>query len=323
MSILLCALAAATLAAREDEPVGVARIRRDAGALAPQVETGLARQFLGAGATLPAVQPRAIYYDPAAKTYLNERDAEKLDAEARDKLKKLPADEDFYYNTRYGSPLAYARPVELLGAAGLEGLGGRKVVDFGCGGLGPLRLLATLGADAVGVDVDPMLAALYSEPGDRGPFGEGRVSLVIGRYPADRAVKAEVGGGWDVFLSKNTLKRGYVHPESGRAFIDLGMNDGAFLKTLYDGLRPGGLALIYNLGPAPSPPGRPYKAMADVRSPFSEADWEAADFRVEAHDRDDTPAARALGSALGWGEGPGAMDLDEDLFASYTLARKP
>ncbi len=323
MSILLCSLVATALAAQEAEPAGVARIRRDAEALAPQFATPLARKFLGAGASLPAVGPRAIYHDPATKAFRTERDVAGLDAAAREGLKKLPVDEGFYYNTRYGSPLAYARPLELLGAAGLDGLDGRKLVDFGCGGVGPLRLLASLGADAVGVDVDPMLAALYSEPGDLGPFRTGRVSLVIGRYPADEAVRKAVGGGWDVFLSKNTLKRGYVRPDSGRAAIDLGMADASFLEALRDGLKPGGFALIYNLGPAPAPPGQPYRPMADTRSPFSKADWEAAGFRVDAHDRDDTPAARALGAALSWGEGPGAMDLETDLFATYTLARKP
>jgi hypothetical protein len=183
--------------------------------------------------------------------------------------------------------------------------------------------MAGLGADAVGVDVDPMLAALYSEPGDQGPVEKGRVALVIGRYPADEAVKARVGSGLDLFLSKNTLKRGYVHPDSGRAFIDLGVDAAAFLKTLHAALKPGGYVLIYNLGPAPSPPGQPYKAMADIRTPFSREDWEAAGFRVEAFDRDDTGGARRMAAVLGWDKGPGAMDLEKGLFATYTLVRRP
>jgi hypothetical protein len=168
-----------------------------------------------------------------------------------------------------------------------------------------------------------MLATLYSGPEDQGSAGKGRVALAIGRYPADEAVRARVGGGLDLFLSKNTLKRGYVHPDSGRAPIDLGMGAAAFLKTLHAALKPGGYVLIYNLGPAPSPPGQPYKAMADIRTPFSRADWEAAGFRVEALDRDDTGAARAMAAALGWDKGAGAMDLQKDLFATYTLARRP
>jgi SAM-dependent methyltransferase len=320
MPLLFIAL---LVAAQDAELVGVARIRRDAEALAPLVTTGLAREFLKASSTLPAVRPRTLYYDPTTKTYMTEQAAAKLDAEERDKLQKQPVDETFYYNTRYGSPLAYARPLELLGKAGLDGLAGRKVLDFGCGGLGPQRLMAALGADVVGVDVDPMLAALYSEPEDQGAVKDGRVSLVIGRYPADEEIKAKVGGGYDLILSKNTLKRGYVHPDSGRTFIDLGMGDDTVLKTLHAALKSGGRVLIYNLGPAPSEAGQPYKAMADIRTPFSRAGWEGAGFQVEAFDQDDTAAARDMAAALGWDKGPGAMDLKKDLFATYTLVRKP
>jgi SAM-dependent methyltransferase len=321
MTLLLAALLA--LPAQDPAPTGLARLRRDAGTLAPLVETGPARAFLGAAASLPPVATRTLYYDPEARRYLTAREADRLGPEAREALRTLPADESFYYNTRYGSPLAYARPLELLGRAGLDGLAGRKVADLGCGGVGPLRLMAWPGAEVVGIDVDPMLAALYSEPDDLGPAGRGRVALALGRYPADEATRAAVGGDLDVFLSKNTLKRGYVHPDSGEAVIDLGMDDAAFLRAVFGTLKPGGHALVYNLGPAPAPPGEPYRPMADIRTPFPRAAWEGAGFRVEAFDRDDSEAARALGKALGWDEGPGAMDLEAGLFATYTLARKP
>jgi SAM-dependent methyltransferase len=320
MNLLLAALLA--LPAQDAGPDALGRIRRDAETMAPLVTTGLARAFLEAGTSLPSVRHRTLYHDPAARRYLTDREARDLGAEARDKLKKVPVDEDLYYNTRYGSPMAYVRPLELLGKAGLEGFSGRKILDFGCGGLGPHRMMASLGAEVVGVDVDPMLAALYSEPEDQGAVKQGRVSLVIGRYPAEETVKARVGGGLDVFLAKNTLKRGYVHPESGRTFIDLGMDDASFLKVLRDALKPGGYVMIYNLGPAPSPQGQPYKPMADIRTPFSPADWEAAGFLVLSLDQDDTAAARAMGAALGWDKGPDAMNLATDLFATYTLARK-
>jgi hypothetical protein len=101
------------------------------------------------------------------------------------------------------------------------------------------------------------------------------------------------------------------------------MDAAAFLQVLHDALKPGGYVLIYNLGPAPSPRGRPYKPMADIRTPFSRADWEAAGFRVETFDRDDTAAGRAMAAVLGWDKGPGAIDLEKDLFATYTLVRRP
>ena len=130
----------------------------------------------------------------------------------------MPVDETFYYTTKYGSPLAYSRPIDLLGQAGLEDVSGRKVLDFGYGTVGHLRLLAGLGADVTGVNVDPMLRALYCSPRRPGDHQEprgrdGRLRLIDGRFPADATVKKAVGGDYDLILSKNTLKRGYVHPE--------------------------------------------------------------------------------------------------------------
>lgn len=308
------------------EPAGVARIRRDAELVRPLVATDLAREFLGAVPSLPAIAPRTLYFDPGPRRYLTEADAGALAAEAREALKPIPVDESFYYNTRYGSPLAYARPLDVLGRAGLAGLPNKRLLDFGCGGLGPLRLMASLGADAVGVDVDPMLPALYSEPGDQGAVpGGGKLTLVDGRFPADAAVRERVGAGYDLILSKNTLKRGYVHPErpaDKRQLLDLGADDAGFLGALATALKPGGLVLIYNLGPAPAAPDAPYKPMADIRNPFPRAAWEAAGFELIDDDRDDTPATRSLARALGWDRGPGGMNLETDLFAAYTLARK-
>ena len=52
------------------------------------------------------------------------------------------------------------------------------------------------------------------------------MKLVHGRFPADPKVVAAVGGGYDLFLSKNTLKRGYIHPAEKvdpRLLVDLGV----------------------------------------------------------------------------------------------------
>ncbi|QEH35034.1 hypothetical protein OJF2_35790 [Aquisphaera giovannonii] len=298
--------------ASRDAPAGVARIREDARALAPLASTDLARAFLKAADSLPAVAPRTLHFDQASKSYLTDREAG-LRAD-RAGLKVVPVDESFFYNTRYGSPLAYARPMEILGRAGLADLAGRKVADLGCGGIGPIRLMAAMGADALGIDVDPTLAALYGRD-DLGRLGKGNVDIAIGRYPQDEAIRARVSG-LDVFLSKNTLKRGYVHPDRGKAFIDLGP-DAAFLEGLRAAIKPGGYALIYNLGPAP---GKDYLPMADIRCPFPREAWERAGFRVEAIDADDSEAARKMGVTLGWGD---AAAMEKNIFASYTLARRP
>ena len=89
--------------------------------------------------------------------------------EMRDTLVTRTLDEQFYYFTRYGTPLAYSRPLDLLAAAGFDDVRGKRILDFGYGTIGHLRLLASLGAEVVGVEVDPLLPALYSEPGIREP----------------------------------------------------------------------------------------------------------------------------------------------------------
>jgi SAM-dependent methyltransferase len=312
-------------------PAGVALVRRDAEALRPLATAGLTRRFLDATADLPAVGPRTLYRDPARGQFLSEAEADRSGPDARRALTPVTVDETGYYHTRYGSPLAYALPLEVLGRAGVDDLAGRKVLDFGYGTAGHLRLLASLGADVTGVDVDPMLPALYAGPGDQGRIKghggpDGRLRLLDGRFPADPAVARAVGGGYDLVLSKNTLKRGYVHPSEPvdpSRRLDLGVDDAAFLRALHGSLKPGGYLLIYNLSPAPAKPGEAYKPMADGRCPFGRGDLEAAGFRVLGHDRDDSGPARAVGRALGWGRGAGAMDLDRDLFALYTLVQRP
>jgi SAM-dependent methyltransferase len=312
------------------KPEGVALFRREASALEPHVNSRLARNVLQATADLPAIAPRTLYLNEATRAYFTEREAQSLDRAARTELTKFPVDESFYYTTKYGTPLAYARPLDLLGRAGVTDAAGLKVLDFGFGTIGHLRLLASLGADVTGVDVDPLLRALYSNPEDQGTITtrngpQGRIRLIDGRFPADPSVKTAVGAGYDVILSKNTLKNGFVHPErpvEKRRLLNLDVDDATFVRAFYDVLKPGGWLMIYNICPAPSPPDKPYKHWADGRCPFARPVWEAAGFQVVAYDQDDTPAIRKIAHALGWDRGEDAMDLNSDLFAHYSLMRK-
>src|SRR5262249_26486304 len=148
---------------------------------------------------------------------------------------------------------------------------GIRALDFGYGAIGHLSALEGMGASLVGVEVDPMLPALYARVHDP------RLVLVDGFYPSDPAIKAKVGQGFDLFIAKNTLKKGYVHPDQPvdpRIRIDLGVTDADFLKILHGALKDGGFAMIYNICPAPSPPGKPFVAWSDGRSPFGRDDYE-------------------------------------------------
>ncbi len=314
-----------------DGAAGVAQLRQEARALERLVSSPLGRSFLRAAPQLPSIAPRKLFLDEANRTYLTESAARELGDDRRRSLKPVPVDETFYYTTKYGSPMAYARPIDLLGESGWEDLSGRKILDFGYGTIGHLRLLAGLGADVTGVDVDPLLRALYSAAEDQGtiknPRGRaGSIRLIHGRFPADDPVRTAVGGGYDLFLSKNTLKRGYVHPErpvDSRRLLNLGVDDAGFVKTLYEALKPGGRVLIYNISPAPSRPGEPYKHWAEGRCPFDRPIWEAAGFRILAFDRDDNETMRRMAHALGWDQGESPIDLKNDVFAQYSLMEKP
>jgi hypothetical protein len=331
LALLVPSLAAAQPAAPADTLTPVQQIRADAKALAPQMPSTLARRFLAAAEALPAIAPRTMVRDSAGRNWWNEAQAASLPDTQRARLVTRTLDERFYYNTRYGSPLAYARALEVLARHGLEDVAGKRIADFGYGTIGHLRLLASLGADVTGIEVDPLLPAFYSQPGDTGRVAgvgggrDGRVRLVHGQWPATDAIVAQVGEGYDLFLSKNTLKRGYIHPErevNPRMLVHLGVGDTAYVRSLARMLKPGGLALIYNLSPAPAPPDKPYIPWADGRSPFARELFEREGFEVLAFDADDSAAARAMGAALGWNQGPSPMDLETNLFGHYTLLRK-
>jgi hypothetical protein len=107
--------------------------------------------------------------------------------------------------------------------------------------------------------------------------------------------------------------------------VDLGVDDETFLRTLFDALKPGGHVLIYNLSPkqADYEHGEKFIPWADGRCPFEKELIEKVGFRTLIYDQDDSKAAREMARSLKWDQGQGAMDLDSDLFAHFTLLQKP
>jgi SAM-dependent methyltransferase len=321
--LLLAAVAASDGVAAPQQSALPAEARK----LQPLAHTALGQTLLRAAEGAPSYTSRTVYRRGKAREWLDAAAFAKLAAAERTGWTPVTIDEETYQGLFYGSPLAYLLPLERLGAAGFGTLRGKRVADFGHGGIGQLRLFAELGAEVVGIDVDPLQSVLYSVPGDQGPLGKagGSVRLVHGRFPADPKVVAAVGGGYDLFLSKNTLKRGYIHPDQKvdrRMLVNLAVDDSAFLKAVASALKPGGWFVIYNLSPAPNVAGKPYRPWADGRCPFSPEDLAAAGFETLIRDAVDNKAARALGAALGWNKPPDNMKLDDDLFALVTVARK-
>jgi hypothetical protein len=330
LALPLAAIVAPALAARgpslPDTSETLRELRRQTEAIRPLCHSHLVHDFLAGTAALPTVAPRLVAWDSSRTRYWSGAEYAGLPDTVRTRLITRTLGERFYYNTRYGTPLAYSRPLEILAAAGFPSAKGRRIADFGYGTIGHLRLLAGLGADVTGIEVDQLLPALYSSPGDLGRIQSGRLRLLTGHWPAEAAITGAAGEGYDLFISKNTLKRGYVHPEreaDPRQLVHLGVDDTTFVRSLHQMLKSGGLALIYNLCPAPAPADKPYIPWADGRSPFARELLEQEGFEVLEFDRDDSAEARRMGHALGWDDPEGAkMDLEHDLFATYTLLRR-
>lgn len=310
---------AAVLLALSAPPSGLAA---EAAAAKPLARTELGKAFVAAAEKLPPFAPWSVFRKKAE--WKSVADYEKLPAADKAGWQEMPIADGIYHGFTYGTPLAYLLAVDRLAEAGGD-LRGKRVLDFGHGSIGQLRMLAAMGGTAVGVDVDPRQLAVYGHPSDQGPVGTGSVKLVHGRWPAEPKAVEAVGGEFDVILSKNTLKNGYLHPAEPadkRFLVDLGVDDLAFLKACHGALKPGGWVVIYNLSPAPAAKGQPYRPMADGRCPFSEKDVAAAGFETVVRDEVDDERARKLGAALGWDQPPISMKLDTDLFARVTLLRR-
>lgn len=293
--------------------MGIAALHRQAVAVQPLLKSLVAHEYLGGIPQLPPIVPRPLGPGGA------------------------PVDELTYYSGRAedpsGSPIFYAYLLDVAMGRGAEraSLIGRRMVDLSGAGLGVVRLLAGAGVDAMGVFGDPQARLLYSQPSDQGVvplYGRevtGRVSLAFGAFPTDAATVAAVSYGYDLAISRNALKRGLVRPADAPAGAPslLGLPDEEYLKRLWTLLKPGGRMLVYNLCPAPNPVGGPSNPGADCRSPFSQAQWQGAGFRVRDFDRSDTPDVRTVAKALGWDQGAGRIDVDTNLFAIYTLVERP
>lgn len=230
------------------------------------------------------------------------------------------------YDTFYGTPLVYVHVLDLYEQhSGERSIDGAKILDLGYGQIGQLRLWAQMGADVTGVEVDPVLTALYDDSplvgdADGDPDTPGSVTLIEGAYPQDGDTREAVGESYDLIVSRNLLKRGYVKPEKTTPGfpepVAWGMTDDEAPAAFYDTLAPGGYLIIESLGPAPDPE----KPWSDISNPWDRAAWERAGFEALAHDEDESHFVREQGRALGW---DAQMDLDEGLYSVYSVYKKP
>ena len=304
MNALLLTLLMATPDAGIPPPV-LPEFRRLAVSFEPMLESAWVKDWLRGVNELKPVK---------TSTWYCTKDRQKcVPKDPKDAAYSARVVDDEYVYARITDPLGYGRPFEVLAAAGFEPKG-KKVLDFGYGNIGQLLMLARLGVEVHGVEIDALIP-LATRP------VVGKVVLHHGYFASDAKLVKELGSGFDLFISKNTLKRGYVHPaepKDARAQIELGLEDQKLLELVFGMLKPGGIFYIYNLAPAQA---EPYKPMADGRCPWSREVLQAAGFEVLAYDADDSMKARQMGHLLEWDvEGD---NLQKTLFATYTLLRRP
>ncbi len=338
-AVPLASVAREPLAAQTSRSPTLQQLTDEAAALAPLANSELGKRFLRATDALPTVGARIAHRDDNTREFFSPAEAAAMPEDRRKKLTAIKLDEYRYYYTKYGSPLAYLRALDLASRHGVTDVKGVRILDFGYGSIGHLRLLASLGAHVVGIDPDSYLDALYSQSNDQGAVAPARnvyrghpgsVSLAHGRWPTNPAIATQVAatGPYQLIISKNTLKRGYLKPERRAAknqLIDLGVSDDVFLKTVHASLAPGGLLLIYNLAPKQAPADKPYLPHADARSPFSVKQFARANLEVIAFNTEDHEFIRNMGLALRWDrneKGEIVNDLDSNLFALYTVVRR-
>lgn len=311
----------------------VAEISTAAKSVLPLMTTDAGRDFVRAADALPPREIRTVYRDRERGLAVPEAEWKKLAPDEQAKFKPRAMDERMYYYTGYGSPLTYARMLDLLGTHGVTSWKGKRVLDFGNAAIGHLRMLASLGADAQGVDVEPLWASMYTQPDDQGEVpaaatsagAPGNVNVHVGRWPAEKKVADAIGGGYDIFLSKNTLKYGYIHPRretEKRFLVDLGVDDAAFLKAVHDALKPGGLAIIYNISPAQAPADKPYIPWADGEFPFARDLTENAGFEILAWNVIDDEICHKLWPYIAGDTKSTPEQLKATIFTHYTILRK-
>ena len=295
----------------------------------------LALAFVSATGSLNPLTARTVYRSKKTRTALSAAAFTELSSEEKEEFAATSCNESIYYG-HYSTPLAWARPFDRLAQHGFESFDGKRVLDFGFGNVSQLRMMASLGADVTGIEIDGSVAsALYVEDSDQGAVkklsdkvkNNGSLKLVFGQWPAEEDVVERVGTGFDLFISKNVLKYGYIHPEKKAPtsqLIDLGVTDQQFLKRLMRILKPGGYALIYNIHPPRSKDEEIYKPWAYGETPWNRELVEKIGFEVINWHTDDSEGIHEFGLAIGWNSSfQTETEFKKNFRAMYTILHKP
>jgi hypothetical protein len=105
--------AAAPQPAVDPAPKITDKLKADAASLAPIMSSSLAKEFLAATAQLPEPATRTVYRNRERGTAVSSQDYELMSADARTGFAARECSPEFYFETGYGSPLVYARVLDL------------------------------------------------------------------------------------------------------------------------------------------------------------------------------------------------------------------
>ncbi len=310
----------------------IRRFMLEAEGLMPLMETDAAREFLAEVPELPEIQSRLIFVRQGiVPDAVSEAEFQMLPDEFKAALRPQKIDITKYYQTIYGSPLAYARPLDVIAAiAEWDSFNDKKILDFGYGQIGQLRLLAQCGADVTGIELSSLISAMYTLPGDTGKMtgasgNTGSLRLLHGAWPAGQIARERVAGAYDLIMARNVLRKGPmdrankdVRPELR---VHLRTSNEMFLARMNEALKMGAYALVYNIGGAGPELWEQFPA-SDFSCPFTREQWESAGFELIALNQVDDEPMRKAAKALFLDRGPDGINLETNLYAQYTIAKK-
>ena len=312
---------------------GTTALAQEADRVAEIVTQPAVVEWLSKARELPEVEGQTLFVGPRdeggfGREVYTPSQAREMNEQDLAAFKAVAFGPGRYYATNYGSPIAYATALACAADAGMDSFAFKRILDIGYGQIGQLEMLARCGAEVDGVEVDPIVHLLYAStrPTDTVVADDGtkgRVSLHFGEWFGDWKFRNSVGKDYDLILARNILKHGYVQPEEPMESYDpinVGGDPAMGAQIIYEALKPGGIAVVYNLGAGPwRQEDGSYNAPADVRDPFGREAWEAAGFEVLHFQTNGSQLMREVGVALLWGR---PEDL-ESYNVLYTVVRRP
>ena len=264
-------------------------------------------------ASIPERPPCTVYIKKTegGEQTMSEEQAMLLPEAERAQLRTMSLDD---CGPSFDEPRMYQRLMEVTGAYGLDKISKKRVLDIGCCDLRGVQLLARMGAHVTKLMAPFSLTSMCNDWKAVGELtgsdgGSGRLDVL--KYGlADHAAVDE----FDLIIASNVIRNpaddDYVSSPAWMQ-IGIGWEKDAVATKLFSLLRPGGMALIYNISAHPIP----------VKNGFAPPVWEKAGFEVIMFDKDDRRAALTMGTELGWDKL--ISPLEKQLQAGFSILRKP